>query len=66
MFGFASVLEEGPLGFVARAGEDGTLVYRFPADAIRPVLERPEAVRFAARTWTARWRGRAATSRRRS
>jgi len=53
MFGFASVLEEGPLGFVARAGEDDTLVYRIPADAIRPVLERPEAVRFVARTLSA-------------
>jgi CBS domain-containing protein len=48
MFGFASLLEEGPLGFVARAAED-TLVYRIPADAIRPVLERPAAVRFVAR-----------------
>jgi CBS domain-containing protein len=45
MFGFASLLEEGPLGFVARAAED-TLVYRIPAEAIRPVLERPAAVRF--------------------
>jgi CBS domain-containing protein len=48
MFGFASLLEEGPLGFVARAAED-TLVYRIPADVIRPVLERPDAVRFVAR-----------------
>jgi CBS domain-containing protein len=52
MFGFASVLEEGPLGFVARAAED-TLVYRIPAYVIRPVLERPEAVRFVARTMAA-------------
>jgi CBS domain-containing protein len=49
MFGFASLLEEAPLGFVARAGED-TLVYRIPADVIRPVLERPDAVRFVARS----------------
>jgi CBS domain-containing protein len=49
MFGFASLLEEGPLGFVARAAED-TLVYRIPADLIRPVLERPDAVRFVARS----------------
>ena len=48
MFGFASLLDEGPLGFVARAAED-TLVYRLPADAIRPVLERPDAARFLAR-----------------
>ena len=49
MFGFASLLEEGPLGFVARAAED-TLVYRIPADVIRPVLERPAAVRYVARS----------------
>ncbi len=49
MFGFASLLEEAPLGFVARAAED-TLVYRIPADAVRPVLERPDAVRFVARS----------------
>jgi CBS domain-containing protein len=49
MFGFASLLEEAPLGFVARAAED-TLVYRIPAGAIRPVLERPAAVRFVARS----------------
>jgi CBS domain-containing protein len=49
MFGFASLLEERPLGFVARAAED-TLVYRIPADAIRPVLERPDAARFIARS----------------
>ncbi len=47
MFGFASMLEEGPLGFVARAAED-TLVYRFPEHAIRPVLERPAAAGFIA------------------
>jgi len=45
MFGFVSLLSEGPLGFVARAGED-TLVYRIPADVIRPVLEQPASVRF--------------------
>jgi len=49
MFGFASLLEEGPLGFVARAAED-TLVYRIPSAAIRPVLERPAAVRFVAQS----------------
>ena len=47
MFGFASLLDEAPLGFVARAAED-TLVYRFSAGSIRPVLERPAAVRFVA------------------
>ena len=47
MFGFASLLEEGPLGFVARAAED-TLLLRLPAEAIRPILERPAAARFIA------------------
>lgn len=51
MFGFASVLDEAPLGFVARAAED-TVVLRFPADVIRPVLERPGAARFLARALT--------------
>ena len=45
MFGFVSLLSEGPLGFVGRAAED-TLVYRIPADVIRPVLEQPASVRF--------------------
>jgi CBS domain-containing protein len=45
MFAFASLLQDAPLGFVARAAED-TLVYRFPEHAIVPVLERPAAVRF--------------------
>ena len=45
MFGFVSLLSEGPLGFVARAAED-TLVYRIPAAVMRPVLERPAFVRF--------------------
>jgi CBS domain-containing protein len=52
MFGFASLLAESPLGFVARAAED-TLVYRIPGRAIRPVLERPSAVRFVA-AWLTR------------
>jgi CBS domain-containing protein len=47
MFGFASLLAESPLGFIARAAED-TLVYRIPEAAIRPVLERPAAVRYVA------------------
>jgi CBS domain-containing protein len=49
MFAFASLLQDAPLGFVARAGED-TLVYRFPDHAIVPVLERPAAVRFVVRS----------------
>jgi CBS domain-containing protein len=49
MFGFASLLEEGPLGFVARAAED-TLLYRIPEHVISPVLERPAALSFVARS----------------
>jgi CBS domain-containing protein len=45
MFGFVSLVSEAPLGFTARAAED-TLVYRIPADVMRPVLERPASVRF--------------------
>lgn len=52
MFGYASMLAEGPLGFVARASED-TLVYRIGEEAIRPVLERPAALRFVARSLSA-------------
>jgi CBS domain-containing protein len=48
MFGFASLLEEAPLGYLARASED-TLLYRLPDHAIRPVLERPHGARFIAR-----------------
>ncbi len=45
LFGFVSLVSEGPLGFIARAAED-TLVYRIPADVMRPVLEHPASVRF--------------------
>jgi CBS domain-containing protein len=55
MFGFVSLLSEGPLGFVARTAED-TLVYRIPADVIRPVLERPAFVRFVTRVMDERLR----------
>jgi CBS domain-containing protein len=55
MFGFVSLLSEGPLGFVARAAQD-TLVYRIPADVIRPVLERPAFVRFVTRVMDERLR----------
>src|SRR5919106_2673380 len=55
MFGFASLLAESPLEFIARAAED-TLVYRIPEHAIRPVLERPAAVRFVAASLTRRGR----------
>ena len=49
MFAFASLLQDAPLGFVARAAED-TLAYRFAEQAILPVLERPAAVRFVVRS----------------
>ena len=55
MFGFVSLLSEGPLGFVARAAED-TLVYRIPEAVIRPVLERPAFVRFMTRVMNERLR----------
>lgn len=49
MFGHASMLSGLPTGFEARAGED-TLCYRIPADVVRPLLARPEALRFVARS----------------
>jgi CBS domain-containing protein len=55
MFGFLSLLHHGPLGFVARAAED-TLVYRIPAAAVTPVLERPAGARFVARSMSRRVR----------
>jgi CBS domain-containing protein len=53
MFGYASLLAEIPPGFVARAAEDA-VVYRVPGRVIRPVLERPAAVRFLATSLTRR------------
>jgi CBS domain-containing protein len=53
MFGHASMLSGLPTGFEARAGED-TLCYRIPADIVRPLLARPEALRFVARSVTGR------------
>jgi CBS domain-containing protein len=55
MFGFTSLLSEEPLGFVARAAED-TLVYRIPADVIRPVLQHPAFVRWVAQSLNRRVR----------
>jgi CBS domain-containing protein len=55
LFGYLSVLQDDPLGFTARAAED-TLVYRIPAAAIAPVLERPAAAHFVARSMTRRVR----------
>jgi CBS domain-containing protein len=53
LFGYLSVLLDEPLGFTARAAED-TLLYRMPDEAIEPVLERPAAARFVARSMTRR------------
>jgi len=55
MFAFTSLLSEDPLGFVARAAED-TLVYRIPAEVLRPVLERPAFVRFVTQVMNRRMR----------
>jgi CBS domain-containing protein len=55
MFGYVSLLSEGPLGFAARAAED-TLVYRIPAEVMRPVLERPAFMRFVTRVMNERLR----------
>jgi CBS domain-containing protein len=48
MFGYAAMLAELPVGFTARAAED-TVLWRIPEPALRPVLERPAALRFVAR-----------------
>jgi CBS domain-containing protein len=53
LFGYLSVLLDEPLGFTARAAED-TLLYRMPDEAIEPMLERPAAARFVARSMTRR------------
>ena len=52
MFGFVSLLDEGPLGFVARAAED-TLVYRIPAARHSPGAR---AARRRCASSRARWR----------
>jgi CBS domain-containing protein len=49
LFGQASMLSGLPTGFEARAGED-TVCYRIPADVVRPLLARPEVLRFVARS----------------
>ena len=48
LFGHASMLSGLPTGFEARAGED-TQCCRIPAEAVRPLLARPEVLRFVAR-----------------
>jgi CBS domain-containing protein len=54
MFGHAALLSEWPTALAVRAHED-TLCYRIPADVIRPVLGRPAALRFAARSLAGRY-----------
>jgi CBS domain-containing protein len=49
LFGQASMLSGLPTGFEARAAED-TVCYRIPADAIQPLLTRPDVLRFVARS----------------
>ena len=54
MFGHASLLSEWPTALAVRAAED-SLLYRLPAEALRPVLARPAALRFAARSLAGRY-----------
>jgi CBS domain-containing protein len=49
LFGHASMLSGLPTGFEARAGEDSQCC-RIPAEVMRPLLARPEVLRFVART----------------
>jgi CBS domain-containing protein len=49
LFGQASMLSGLPTGFETRAAED-TVCYRIPADVIRPLLARPDVLRFVARS----------------
>ena len=49
LFGHASMISGLPTGFEARAAEDA-VCYRIPADVIRPLLARPDVLRFVARS----------------
>jgi len=49
LFGHASMISGLPTGFEARAGED-TVCYRIPSYVIRPLLVRPDVLRFVARS----------------
>jgi len=49
LFGHASMISGLPTGFEARAAED-TVCYRVPADVIRPLLARPDVLRFLSRS----------------
>src|SRR5436305_1747861 len=65
MFGHAALLSEWPTVLAARTAED-SLLYRIPAQALRPVLARPAALRFAARSLSARFALRRGISRART
>jgi CBS domain-containing protein len=56
LFGHASMISGLPTGFEARAGED-TVCYRIPADVVRPLLARPDVLRFVARSIVAGLKG---------
>jgi CBS domain-containing protein len=49
LFGHASMISGLPTGFEARAAED-TVCYRIPADVMRPLLARPDVLRFVAQS----------------
>src|SRR5208282_6050469 len=49
LFGQASMISGLPTGFEARAAED-TVCYRIPADVVRPLLARPDVLRFVAQS----------------
>ena len=49
LFGQASMISGLPTGFEARAAGD-TVCYRIPADVMRPLLARPDVLRFVARS----------------
>ena len=53
MFGHASLLSEWPTALAVRAAEDS--LSTASAEAIRPVLARPAALRFAARSLAGRY-----------
>jgi CBS domain-containing protein len=55
MFGFVSLLSEDPPDFIARAAQDA-LIYRIPADVMRPALQRPAFVRFVTQVMNRRVR----------
>jgi CBS domain-containing protein len=56
LFGHASMISGLPTGFEARAGED-TVCYRIPAEVVRPLLARPDVLRFVARSIVGRTAG---------